>query len=254
MTKNEEDKIAHCLESVKWADEIVIVDGFSTDRTVEICRKYTDRIIQDRSDGCCDRTRNLGTDNATGDWILQLDADDVVTEGFRQAVQKILEEDNPEFNAYRFIRKNFFLGHFLRYGGWYHYSLHFLRRGFARYKGRIHEALIVDGKIGQIEAEIEHYPYNTLWDWVDRMNRYSIREAQAILDTKGILTDKEIKYNLTMRPLKLFWKTYIKKKGYKDGMYGLIYALLSTFSYSVKWAKYWELVNESTFNKSSLER
>jgi glycosyltransferase involved in cell wall biosynthesis len=242
-TKNEEDKIARCLESVKWADEIVIVDGFSTDRTVEICRQYTDKIIQHKCDGNFDKERNLGIDNATGDWVLQLDADDVVTDRFRQEIEKILSKETVEFNAYKFRRKNFFLGHFMRWGGWYHYSLHFFRRGYARYRGKIHETLIVNGKIGRIEADVEHYPYKSISQFIERHNSYSNRVAQAILEQKGVLSQGKIKYNLTVKPLKLFWKFYIKKKGFREGTIGLIFSVLFAWVHFLNWVKYWESGN-----------
>src|SRR3989338_6091457 len=121
-TKNEEDKIGRCLESVKWTYEIVIVDGYSKDRTLEIAKGYGAKIVQNRFDGNFDKERNLGIDNSTGDWILQLDADEVVTPELRRDIENIIETA-PSFNAFKFRRKNYFLGHFMRYGGWYHFSL-----------------------------------------------------------------------------------------------------------------------------------
>src|SRR3990167_5913953 len=152
-TKNEEDKISRCLESIKWADEIVIVDGYSTDKTLDIAKDYGAKIVQNRFDGNFDKERNLGIDNSSADWILQLDADEVVTPELRRDIELVLSDDKP-FVAYKFRRKNYFFGHFMRYGGWYHYSLHFFKRGKARYKGKIHETLIVDGDIGTLEGAV----------------------------------------------------------------------------------------------------
>lgn len=244
ITKNEEDKIARCLESVKWADEIVVVDGFSTDRTVEICKRYGAKVIQHRFEGDFGQERNIGIDNSSGDWILQLDADEVVTEDFRNKIIKILNEEK-EFVAYKFLRKNFFLGHFMRYGGWYHYSLHFFKKGFARYKGKVHHELIVDGKIGILNAELEHYPFQDLSQFIARQNRYTTHEAKEIVDLKGELDRKEIRYNVMMKPAKLFWKFYVKKKGFREGMYGLVFSVLFAWVHFLKWAKCWELTRKS---------
>lgn len=242
-TKNEEDKITKCLNSLKWADEIVIVDGYSTDRTIEIAKGYGAKIVQNKCDGNFDKERNLGIDNSTGDWVLQLDADEIVTPELKRDIEAILSSDTP-FSAYKFRRKNYFLGHFMRYGGWYHYSLHFFMRGKARYKGKIHETLMVDGLIGQIEGAVEHYPFKTIDQFVERHNSYATREAQAIFEQRGIISDREIKYNMKIKPVKLFWKFYVKKQGFREGIYGLVFSFLFAWSHFLNYAKYWEMTRK----------
>jgi len=243
IVKNEEKRIRGCLDSVRWADEIVVVDGFSRDRTVEICNEYGAKIIEHEFEGGFDIDCNLGIDNSSGDWILKLDADEVVTDSLKEDIQRVLEDDKG-YSAFKFHRKNFFLGHFMRYGGWYHYSLHFFKKGKARYKGRVHETLIVDGKIGQIEGDCEHYPFSSLTEFIDRHNRYSNIEAQRILDEQGILNTKTINYNLKIKPLKRFWKFYVKKKGFLEGLYGLVFSILFAWVHFLNWAKYWEMVKD----------
>ncbi len=248
-TKNCRNDIEKCLESVKWTDEIVIVDGFSTDSTLDICRKYTDKIIQHKHEGdyygVGEEERNIGIDNATGDWILQLDSDEIVTDGLRKDIEKIISSEEEPFAAYKFRRKNFFLGHFMRHGGWYHYSLHFFKRGKARYKGNIHEALIVDGEIGKLKSAVEHYPFKSISQFIERHNSYSGREAKMILSEKGVLDKKTILYNIKVKPLKLFWKFYIKKKGFLEGKYGFIFSVLFGLVHFLNWVKYWELVKDN---------
>jgi len=239
-TKNNEDIIRRCLESVKWADEIVIVDGYSTDRTLEIAKEYNAKIVQNKFDGNFDKERNLGTDNSTGDWILQLDSDEVVTPGMRQSVDSILCGNDGGHAAFKFKRKNYFLGHPMRYGGWYHDSLHFFRRGRARYRGIIHETLIVDGSIGAINADVEHYPFQSIAQFIERHDGYSAREAKGMLGQKGRAGERELRYNLTVKPLKLFWKFYVKKMGFREGIYGLIFSVLYAWVHFLNWAKYWE--------------
>ncbi|MEA3489279.1 MAG: glycosyltransferase family 2 protein [Candidatus Omnitrophota bacterium] len=244
LTKNEEDKIRNCLESIKWVDEIVVVDGFSTDGTVDICKEYGARIVQHEFEGDFGEERNIGIDNSSGDWILQLDADEVVTGPFRDRVMKIL---NGEYShtAYKFLRKNIFLGRFMRHGGWYHYSSHFFKKGHARYEGKVHHHLIADGEIAELDAEIEHYPFENLAQLIARQNRYTNIEAREILDLRGKIDEKEVRYNIRVKPVKLFWKFYVKKKGYKEGMHGFIFSLLFAWVHFLKWAKYWEMVRES---------
>jgi len=241
IVKNEEKRIGRCLESVKWADEIVVVDGYSTDKTIDICNEYNAKVVQHRFDGSFDTDCNLGIESSSGDWIIKLDADEVVTESLRKDIEKVLEDDKG-YSAFKFKRKNFFLGHFMKYGGWYHYSLHFLKKGEARYKGHIHETLIVDGKIGQLEGDCEHYPFNSLSEFIERHNRYSGIEAKKILDSQGVLSLKVIMYNLKIKPLKRFWKFYVKKQGFREGIYGLIFSVLFAWVHFLNWAKYWELI------------
>ena len=241
LTKNEQEKIERCLNSVAWADEIVIVDGFSTDRTVEICKRYKTKIVQHRFEGDFGQERNIGIDNASGDWVLQLDADEVVTEGLHTAITKVLEQER-EFAAYKFLRKNFFMGHFMRYGGWYHHSLHFLKKGFARYEGKVHHELIVNGKIGVLDAEIEHYPFDNFSQFIERHNRYTNLEAKEIVDLKRYGDEKNVRYQIRIKTVKRFWKFYVIKKGYKEGIHGLIFSILFAWVHFIKWIKVWELL------------
>ncbi len=243
IAKNEEDKIRNCLESIKWVDEVVVVDGLSTDATVDICKEYGAKVVPHKFEGDFGQERNIGIDNSSGDWVLQLDADEVVTEDFKNKVMKILEGDS-QYTAYKFLRKNFFLGRFMRYGGWYHYSAHFFKKGFARYDGKVHHKLVTKGEIGKLDAEIEHYPFQDISQLVARQNRYTVLEAKEIYDLRGKIDEKEIRYNVKVKPAKLFWKFYVKKMGFKEGMHGFIFSLLFAWVHFLKWAKYWEMVRE----------
>ena len=217
------------------------MDGYSTDKTIEICNQYNAKVVQHRFDGSFDTDCNLGIESSSCDWIIKLDADEVVTGGLRKDIENVLEDDKG-YSAFKFKRKNFFLGHFMKYGGWYHYSLHFLKKGKARYKGQVHETLIVDGKIGQLEGDCEHYPFNSLSEFIKRHNRYADIEAKKILDSQGVLSLKVIMYNLKIKPLKRFWKFYVKKQGFREGIYGFIFSVLFAWVHFLNWAKYWELI------------
>lgn len=244
ITKNEEDKIARCLESVKWVDEIIIVDDLSEDHTAEICRQSGAKVISHKSEGNFDRQRNIGIDNASGEWVLQMDADEIVSEGLKQGIQKVLA-DNLDCAGYKFKRKNYFLGKPLLYGGWYHDFLRIFRKSAGKYVGAsVHELVDVQGKIGYINADMEHYICRNINQFSERQNYYTSVEAKRLLRERGLVSDKEIRYHLTMKPLKLFWKTYIKKQGFRDGLHGLIYCIFDSYVHFLKWAKYWELIRE----------
>ena len=239
LTKNEAAKIRQCLEAIRWVDEIIIVDGESTDGTPDICREYGARVITHPFGGDFGEERNLGNAHATKDWILQLDADDVVTAGFRRAAEQMLRIGTSHA-AFRFRRTNRFLGHWMRFGGWDHYSLHLFRRGKARYQGRVHHALLVDGSIGALKAVVEHYPFDSLEQFVDRQNRYTTLEAKELVDLRGAFPPRELRYQIMVKPAKLFWKLYVKKQGFRDGMYGFMFSGLYSFVHFIKWAKVWE--------------
>lgn len=241
ITKDIADKVRRCLESVKWADEIVIVDGHSTDGTLDIVKEYTDKVIISDFEGFGNE-RNKGAELAAGDWILQLDGDEVVTPEFKERLERLLEGDDEGCVSFKFRRKNIFLGKTMMRGGWYHYSAHFYKKGFAHYEGDVHEKLIVDGKQGLMEVGVEHYPFYSISELITRQDRYTGIQADEMYSADGNIPMKEINYNLKTKPVKIFWKMYVKKKGYKEGVHGFVFSVLFSWVHFVKWAKYWEKV------------
>ena len=250
MTKDCESLIEGTLKSVAgWVDEIVVLDGFSKDRTVEICRSYTDKVYQNRWDGyrfCTER--NLGTEKATSDWCFHVDPDERATPQFRDAVLTMLSR-GTSFDAFEFRKKNYFIGKWMRHGGWFHYSLHLFRRGHAHYDGVIHESLIVGGKVGRLEAAVEHYPFTSISQFLQRHNGYSTREAQAKFEECGILPEAEQFFQFKQKPLKRFFKFYIRKKGFLDGAHGFIFSVLFAWVHFLNWVKYWELIQKKESGK-----
>ncbi len=245
IAKNEEKKIARCLESVKWADEIVVVDGFSQDRTVDIAKAFGAKVVQHKFTGSFADDRNFGMQNARNDWVLQLDADDVVTKDFQIKLEKAFIK-NKDIVVYKFRRKNFFLGHSMDHGGFHHYIPNLVNRAFVRYEGEVHEVPIYNGKEGTIEADIEHHPFDSIEQFIKRQNRYTDIAAKVLLKKEGILNSSKILNNMIFKSLKIFWKSYIRKQGYKENFYGFLFAMLFAFINFLKWAKYWELVRNLT--------
>ena len=240
ITKNEEANIARCLDSVKWADDVVVVDGFSTDRTADIAGSLGAKVVQRKFSGSFADERNTAMDNARNDWVLHIDADDVVTEAFRQKLGPVLS-GSGDIVVYKFRRRNFFLGHSMDHGGFHHYIPNLVNKKHVRYEGRIHEVPVYKGKEGTIDADIEHYPFTSISQFIERQSRYSDIASREMFKEKGALSDKEIRKNMIGKTLKIFWKSYVKKQGYKEGLYGLVFAILFAFINFMKWAKYWEL-------------
>ena len=245
IAKNEEDKLEKCLQSVAWADEFVVVDDMSSDRTVAIAESLGAKVIQNESNGNFDNQRNLGIEAASGEWIMQMDADEIVPKDLKEEIISMIENPSGKV-AYKYRRKNYFLGHFMRYGGWFNeYSTKLFMKDKARYTGMsVHETLSVTGETGVIEACIEHYPFTSVSQFIERQNFYTSVEARVMLEEKGTLSEKEIMYHIKVRPRKLFWKLYVKKQGFREGYHGLVFSVLFTWVYYTRWIKYWELLNK----------
>jgi len=239
LTKNEETRITRCLDSVTWADEVIVVDGQSTDRTVDICRQYGARVISHAFEGSFATERNLGLEHARGDWVLQIDADDVVTPQFREAVERLLANPSPHA-ALKFRRKSYLLGRFMRYGGWYHYLPNLVRRNAVRYEGVVHERPIVQGTTGVLDADIEHHPCEDLAQFISRQNRYTSIQVEELIRTQPRPSRRRLAWWMVHKPWKTFWKSYVKKQGFREGWHGFFFAALYAGIEFLKWAKYWE--------------
>ncbi|MDO8525976.1 MAG: glycosyltransferase family 2 protein [Candidatus Omnitrophota bacterium] len=241
LTRNEEAIIAGCLDSVKWADEIIVIDDNSADRTVEIAGQYAAKVIAHPLDNDFSGQRNLGITRASGEWILQMDADERVTVGLKEKIEAILESEE-ELSAFRFKRANNFCGKFLAFGGEdMHKPVRLFKKGKARFSGGIHEELIVDGNTGEIDAVMEHYNFPGISHYIATQDFYTGMEAKSLYEKSGLIPEKKLRKELLFGPVKLFLKIYIKKKGFKDGLHGMVFAILSAWRRFMIYAKYWEL-------------
>jgi len=251
IAKNAEKKVSLCLKSVQWSDDIIVVDAFSTDRTVSIAESAGARVIQHAFTGSFADDRNLGLDSARNNWVLQLDADDIVTDTFVTKLKMELA-GNKGYVLYKFRRKNFFLNHPMDHGGFHHYIPNLVDKRAVRYAGSVHEVPVYEGRMGTIEADVEHYPFDSVAQFVDRHNRYSDIAAMEEYRKNPGLGEKYVRDQMVWKTLKLFWKSYVKKQGYKEGIYGLVFAALFAFINFLKWAKYWEMAkNQNIKNQKS---
>ncbi len=241
LTRNEARQIERCLSSVRWADEIVVVDGESTDGTAERCRAFGATVVSRPFCGSFAEERNAGLDVASGDWVLQMDADERVTPGLRMALERVLSSQGGGVAAYQVYRRNIFLGRFMRYGGWYHDHLCLFRRTGHRYHGLVHERLNVRGEIGHLRADLEHEPFRSLEQFITRQNRYTTLQARELLETNGVLPWRTVEPRLRRRALNRWWKFYVKKQGFREGMHGLVFSTLFAWVELLIWAKYCEL-------------
>lgn len=239
ITLNEEANIRRTLESVRWADEIVVLDSGSTDGTVAICREYTDKVFHQDWLGFSGQ-KNAAIDRTSGDWVLSLDADEPVEPALAEEIRSLIALPGACV-GYRIPRKTFFLGKWVRYGGWYpDLNLRLFRKGKGRFIERaVHESLRVDGTIGRTRNAIRHYAYPDLASYLDSINRYSSLAVEVMAE-QGIPAVKAGWPSLLLRPLFTFLHRYIFRLGFLDGKHGLVLNTFHAIYVFTKYAKAWE--------------
>jgi lipopolysaccharide heptosyltransferase II len=228
VTRNEEKNIARCLHSLSFADEIIIVDSKSPDRTAAIAKKYTKKIfLRDFID--FSSAKNFGIEKASGQWILSVDADEAVTPGLRAKIGEIIHAGAGE-DGYGIRRANFFLGREIKHCGWGRdYQLRLFRKKNNRFQGAVHEAVRVKGLTGRIEQPLMHYSYTDSGSYFEKMNRYTSMQAE---NSKPFAAARMI-----MAPPLKFFSMYFLKLGFLDGWHGFVLCCYSAFSEFVKYAK-----------------
>ena len=240
-TRNEEANLAKCLESVRQlADEIVVADERSTDKTVEIAKKYGAKIISVSHQENFHITKNIAIDAAKGEWILQLDADEVVSPELAKEIISVIK--NTIFNGFWINRKNWFLGRFLTKGGQYpDPTLRFYRRGKGRLPAKdVHEQAVVDGPIGHLKHDLLHYRDTSFAKYLDGFNRYSSFFASQMQQRQEPIGIWPAFLYLFLKPLSTFLTIYFRHLGIVDGYPGFIFALFSGLVHPVAYIKFWQ--------------
>jgi len=236
ITLNEEVNIERCLGGLAFADEIIVVDSLSSDRTVELARKFTDRIEERQFTGYSDQ-KSYALSLATNDWVLIVDADEAVTGELAKEIVSAVE--SGECDGYRMPRLSYFLGRPMRRCGWYpDYQLRLARKERARFPHRlVHETLEVDGKCGTLKSHLVHYSYRNMDDYLRKMAAYSRAGARQRLLEGGRfrLTD------LLFRPGFAFFKKYVLQAGFAAGLRGFVLSGLSAYSVFLRYAIVWDL-------------
>jgi glycosyltransferase involved in cell wall biosynthesis len=236
VTRNEEDRLRAALESVAWADEIVVVDAESDDKTVTIAREFTDQVIVRPWPGYAAQ-KNVAIDRATGDWILSLDADEIVSTELTAEIRRVLAGDGPA-DGYAVPRRNIFWGRWVRHGGLYpDWQLRLFRRGLGRFVARaVHESVRVDGHVERLAGHLEHRSYRDVGDLLARADRYA---ALAAADAVAQGRSSGVR-DLVLRPLGRFVSMYVVRGGCLDGWRGFLLASLYAYYVLIRAVKIWE--------------
>lgn len=235
VTKNEEMNIKDALDSAKDSAEIIVLDSYSTDRTVEICRRYTDKVFQREWQGYS-RQKQAAVNMAAGPWILILDADERLTSELRKEIADAVNEN--KYDGFYIPRKNFFIGKWIKHSGWWpDYTLRLFKKDAGSLEEReVHEKVIVKGSVSHLKNPLEHYTYDSISDYLRKMGNYSTLAAKEL--KKNGVTPNPL--DLIFRPFFTFIKMFFLRLGFMDGMHGLILAVLYSYYTFLKYAKTWE--------------
>jgi glycosyltransferase involved in cell wall biosynthesis len=238
ITFNEEANLARTLASVAWADELVIVDSGSIDRTREVAESFRAKFCVEPWKGF-GLQKNSALAKANGDWILSLDADEEVEPALAEEIRTVLSA-NPSVAGFWIPRKNFFLGRWIRHGGFYpDPKLRLFRRGAGQFEERlVHEDVKLDGATGMLRGHLLHHAYPTLDDYIDHMNRYSSLGAQMAVAKRARGFSL---IAIAIRPRLTFLYNYFLRLGFLDGREGLLLHLYHEQYVSWKYAKAWEI-------------
>jgi glycosyltransferase involved in cell wall biosynthesis len=237
MTFNEEHNMRRCLESLSFCDEIIILDSFSTDKTMEICKEYTGKFYQEAWKGYITQ-RNRLREIATFDWVLFLDADEEVSPSLRDQILYHFRIGTGKYMGFEFPRQVFYLGKWIRHGEW---NPDIKLRLFRRDKGysggqEPHDMVIVEGPVKTLTGKLWHYTYNDLAHHLNVVNRFSSISAREMYQSGRRFHI----WDLLTRPLARFLKGYFIKCGFLDGLRGFIIAIIVAYGVAIKYAKLWE--------------
>jgi len=247
IARNEEKMIADCLQSASWADEIILVDTGSTDKTLAIARQYRPKIIRLKAEKLeYARWRNRGLKEAQGDWVFYLDADERITPSLRAEIRKVIKTTKK--TAFAVPRRNFYFGREMHYGGaWPDYVKRLFKRDkLRRWQGRLHEEPVFEGKLGHLREALIHLTHRDLSSMLAKTSRWSKIEAELLYQAGH----PPVTWWRILRIMgSEFWRRGIKLQGWRDGTFGWIEVIFQVFSRFVTYARLWEMQNNIQHQK-----
>lgn len=249
-TLNEENNIRNCLECVKWADEIIIIDMYSDDKTRAIAREYTDEIFLHERMGIADPARQFGLQQASNEWVLVVDADELVPIQLRDYLLKIARENN--YDAVSIPRRNYFFGNLIQETGWnalQDRQMRFFKKQYMIYTHHIHRFVQLNPQANVLEisdpqCSFIHFNYISTEHFIEKLNRYTTIEVKNAMERN----EKFSKIKTCKRIYREFWSRFVKDKGYKDGFQGLMLAILMSAYQASIGLKHYLAVKYNTIN------
>lgn len=235
ITYNEEDNISDCLKSLKWTDEIIVVDSKSKDNTVQIAGEFTNNVLLADNISYGEK-RNLGIENSNGEWILWLDADERITDELKNEILQIINNPDNIISAFYVKRKSFFINKFIKHSGWYpDYTLRLFKKstGIRFDEAKVHEKAVYIGSTGRLKNDILHYTDKDFEHYINKMNSYTTLSSEDMYKN----SKKSSVFDIIFRPAFTFFKMYFLKLGILDGYMGLVLCTLSGIHVMVKYSK-----------------
>jgi glycosyltransferase involved in cell wall biosynthesis len=242
-TLNEEERIQNSLKSAEFADEVIVIDSYSTDKTVEIVKQSNAILLQRKFDDFSSQ-KNYAIDHASNDWIIWIDADEVLTTELQDEIKKAIHhpEDNVGFYVYRIF---FFKGKRMRYTGTQNDRLiRVFNRKYCKYEGKVHEKIKAEGKLGVLENRILHYSYISFDRYIIKLNQHSALKAEELFETGMLITP----FHVIIKPIARFIKHYFIKLGFLDGFYGFVISFALSYGVLVRYIKLWNLKQKQRRN------
>ncbi len=235
-TFNEQERIRNSLKSAQFADEVIVIDSFSTDDTISIVKKSNAILLQRKFDNFS-KQKNYAIQQASHDWIVWIDADEVLTKDLQQEIKSAIENPNENVGYYIY-RIFFFKGKKMSFTGTQNDKLiRLFNRKHCRYEGIVHEKIIANGKIGVLNNKILHYSYISFDRYIVKLNQHSALKAQELYDKGLIITP----FHLIIKPIARFIKHYFIKLGIFDGFYGFVISFALSYGVLVRYIKLWNL-------------
>ena len=252
LTFNNRRTIEQCLNSLDWAEELIVVDSFSTDGTYEVCQRYTNKTYQRKWTGHRDQYQ-YAADLTRQDWIMFVDADEEVPWALADEIRNELKEGTAGADAFFVYRRTYYLGRWIRYGGWYpDGEIRLYRKQKGRWEGGLHAKIVSEGKVKSLQNQYLHYTYRNISDQVQTIDKYSQIAAEDMV-REG---EQFSLFKLLFHPPFRFIKEYLFKSGFRDGFPGLVIIVSTMFYVFIKYAKLWEIrsVNRDPQEKEEGEK
>lgn len=248
---NGERVLDDCLKSAEFANEIVVVNNSSTDKTLEIARKYTDKIFTRPNNLMLNVNKNFGFSKATSDWILSLDADERISPELKEEILLATNSQLSTFSGYWIPRKNIIFGKWIEHTGWYpDHQLRLFKKGSGNFpEEHVHEMIKIVGQTGYLKSDILHYNYDSISQFLQKLGTiYGPNEADQLLK-KGYVFDWK---DVIRFPVKEFLSRFFAREGYKDGFHGLVLSILMAFYHLIVFTYIWEKYKFREINDKTL--
>lgn len=244
-TYNEEVHIASLLEQLKWADEVLVVDSFSTDATVELVEQTSAKLLQRIYTGPADQ-KNWAIRQAKYDWVLILDADERLSPALAEEIKEIVQQPKTDYAGYWMYRQNYFMGKKINYSGLQRDKvIRLIQRDLCAYNNKqVHEEIESTEKIGFLKHKLEHYTYKNLAHFLAKNERYALWSAQDHLPKVKRVTW----WHLLVKPFGRFFSQYILKRGFLDGQAGFIFCVIMAWGVFLRYARIKEILKEMEAN------